>query len=72
MQLLNTALLNTAALSNAVVRMKRVVRWGDMLCAVAITLPGIILAQDRVQPESGDQLFQPSLRQEAATCLSSG
>jgi len=47
MQLLNTALLNTAARLNAVPK-KRVVRWGA--CSVlALALPGIILAQDRVQ-----------------------
>ena len=47
MQLLNTALLNTAALLNAI-RRTGVPRWGAC-CVLALTLPGIILAQDRVQ-----------------------
>lgn len=48
MQLLNTALLNTAARLNAV-PMKRVFRWGAC-CVLALSMPGSILAQDRVQP----------------------
>jgi hypothetical protein len=48
MQLLNTALLNTAALLNAA-PMKKVVRSGAC-CVLALALPGIILAQDRAQP----------------------
>lgn len=47
MQLLNTALLNTAALLNTVA-IKRVVRCGAC-CVLTLTLPGIILAQDGSQ-----------------------
>jgi cytoskeletal protein RodZ len=48
MQLLNTALLNTAArLSSAPI--KKIVLCG-VSCVLALVLPGNILAQDRVQP----------------------
>lgn len=65
MQLLNTALLNTAALLNSV-PMTRVVRWGA--CSVlALALPGIILAQERMTPsESQVASVDASPRDEAA------
>lgn len=68
MQLLNTALLNTAALLNTVVR-KRVAQYGTC-CLLALTVPGIIFAQDRARPDQAtlpiSQVATASPQDEAA------
>jgi len=62
MQLLNTALLNTAAQLNAAL-MKKVVRC-RACCVLALISPGIILAQDAAAP---NQPTVPSSHVAAAT-----
>src|ERR1700730_14803008 len=67
MQLLNTALLNTAALLNPA-PMKKVVLYG-VCWALVLTLPGNILAQDGAEPSQLATTTAPGQPAPAATSL---